>query len=179
MHNPRYLAAVLAALVFSVGAFAQGEVVRAKFVSIDGGFAIDLPNRIDESIRPVGSMSAGAGSFTWRVAEGTFTIGFVDGVSAKPGDGFSKLNDLAASVDAVQSRLGGKLIDRSEFSFDGYPGTELRIERPDGVRAIIRFILVGQRLYILTADWPAVKDEIVPRRILDSFELTDSRALIA
>lgn len=179
MHNLRYLAAVLAAFIFSSGLLAQPEIVPAKFISVDGGFVIDLPNRTDESIRPIESVTTGAGSFTWRLAEGSFTVGFVEGVSTAPREGFAKLNELAARVAAVQGRSGARVIDRCEFSFDGYPGIELRIERPGGVRAINRFILVGQRLYVLTADWPAAVNEAAPRRILDSFELNDNKVLTA
>jgi hypothetical protein len=174
----KFLAAAAAVLVFSSTGFAQ-DVVPAKFVSIDGGFRIDMPSRVDESIRPIGSMSAGAGSFSWRVREGDFTVGFVEGISVPPNEGFAKLNDLAATVDETLARSGAKLIEKCEFSFDGYPGIELRVERPGGIRAINRFILAGRRLYILTADFPAAENEAVPRKILDSFEITDSKALIA
>ena len=48
-----------------------------------------------------------------------------------------------------------------------------------GVRAINRFILAGGRLYILTADWLASANESSVRKILDSFELTNGRELLA
>ena len=182
LNNRRLYAAALLAAVWSLAVFAQdssAKIVRAKFVSVDGGFKIDLPNTINESIRPVGSISSGAGSYTWRVAEGTFTVGYVEGVSVVPSEGFRALNELAAAAEAAQQKAGAKVVDECEFSLDGAPGIELRAERPAGVRAINRFILAGGRLYILTADWPASANESSVRKILDSFELTNGRELLA
>ena len=176
------LAAVLFAAVCSFTAFAQdtpGKFIRSKFVSLDGGFTIDLPNKTDASIEPTGSLSAGAGTFTWKNDAGNFTVAFVDGISAPPEEGFAALNQLADSVASTQSSVGSKVAHRSPFSFEGHPAIELRVERPGGARAINRFILAGRRLYVLTADWPAAKDEIAARLVLDSFELIDTKALIA
>jgi hypothetical protein len=182
INNRRLFAAVLLAAVWSLAVYAQdnsGKIVTVKFVSVDGGFKIDLPNTIDESIRPVGSMSSGAGSFTWRVPEGTFTVGYVEGVSVVPGEGFRALNELAAAAEAAQAKAGAKIVDKCEFSLDGAPGIELRAERPAGIRSINRFILAGGRLFILTADWPSTSDGRSAKKILDSFELADTRALTA
>jgi hypothetical protein len=175
-------AAVLFAAACSFTAFAQdapGKFVRSKFVSLDGGFTIDLPSKTDAAIEPTGSLSAGAGTFSWKNDMGSFTVGFVDGISAPPEEGFAALNQLAESVTSTQSSSGSKVVHRSPFSFGGHPGIELRVERPNGARAINRFILVGRRLYVLTADWPASKDEPAARLILDSFEPIDTKALIA
>jgi hypothetical protein len=182
LNNRSIIAAVLFAAVCSFTAFAQdgtGKFVRSKFVSLDGGFTVDLPSRTDTSIEPAGILSAGAATFSWKNNKGNFTIGFVDGVAAPPKDGFIALNSLADTVAETQKISASKVVDRCAFSFDGYPGIELRVERSGGARAINRFILVGRRLYILTADWPATKDEAAARQILDSFELIDAKSLIA
>jgi hypothetical protein len=172
----------LFAAVCSLTAFSQdgtGKFVRSKFVSLDGGFTIDLPSRTETSIEPTGSLSSSASTFTWKNDKGNFTIGFVDGISAPPRDRFSALDTLADTVAATQKNSGSKVVDRCAFSFDGYPGVELRVERPGGARSVNRFILVGRRLYILTADWPAAKDGAAALQILDSFELIDAKSLIA
>ena len=157
----------------------SARFVPAKFVSIDGGFSIDLPNRTDASVRPIESVSMGAGTFTWHLPEGTFTVGFVEGISVLPAEGFRVLNELAAASEAAQAKTGAKVIDRCEFSFDGFPGIELRTERLGGVRSINRFILVGQKLYVIAADWSVSGNEKSVKKILDSFELADPKSLIA
>ena len=156
--------------------FAQAQVVNIKFVSIDGGFAIDLPSNVDEGVRPVGSLSSGAATFSWRISEGNFTVGFVDGVRSS-GDGYLALNVLADAVARSRGRADAKVVDRAEFTFYGNPGIELKLMR-NAMRSINRFILVKDRLYILTVDFPANRTETAIEGILDSFELIDGRALI-
>jgi|GEM_PF-5133955 len=187
LNNRSLLTAVLFAVVCSLAASAQkvdsssgGGSIRSKFTSLDGGFTIDLPSKTDDRVETVGNISSGgAGTFMWRNEKGNFAIGFVDGISSLPGEGFSALNGLADTVTAAQDNLGSRVIDRCPFSFGGYPGVELRIQRSGGKRAINRFILVGHRLYILTADWPDREDENLRRGVLDSFELIDAKALVA
>ena len=175
-------AAVLFAAVCASTAFGQsdtGRFVRSRFVSFDGGFTVDLPSRTDNSIERVGSIFSGASTFSWRYDKGNFTIGYVDDIPAIPGNGFRPLNDLADTVAATLAKTGGKVVDRCPFSFNGYPGIELRIDRRAGSGSINRFILVGHRLYILTADWPLEGSEAASRQVLDSFDLIDTKALVA
>jgi hypothetical protein len=54
---------------------------------------------------------------------------------------------------------------------------ELRIKRPQGW-AINRLVVVKRRLFVITADWVDGDGENAAA-ILDSFELIDSRQLIA
>lgn len=182
LNNRSFIAAVLFAAVCSFTAFAQdgtGKFVRSKFVSLDGGFTVDLPSKTDTSIQPIGILSSGAATFSWKNDKGNFTIGFVDGIAAPPKDGFIALNKLADTVAETQKISASKVVDRCAFSFDGYPGVELRVQRSGGARAINRFILVGRRLYILAADWPGAKDEAAVRQVLDSFQLIDAKSLVA
>lgn len=172
------VSAVLVAAVFAVSAFAQkADVINAKFVSVDGGFMIDLPSNIDTGVRPVGNLDTGAGTYTWHVPEGAFTIGFVDGIRAED-KSFAVLNEFANSVTATQAKAGGKVTERVEFSHNGNAGIQLRIKRGEAF-ALNRFILVKNRLYIITADFPRAGGEPAVTAILDSFEVIDSRSLIA
>ncbi len=164
-----FLAATLTTSVYA-------DIMNAKFVSFDGGFTIDLPTNIDQGVRPVGSMSTDAATYTWNVNEGNFTVGFVNGIRGA-NDAFKVLNDLADTVSASLTKAGGTITERIEFNSSGHPGIQLRVKRDDGF-SINRFLLVNDRLYILTVNWKrgAEGSRI---RILDSFEVIDTKALIA
>jgi hypothetical protein len=178
MNKRRGLVTAVLVAAFAVSAFAQkADVVNAKFVSVDGGFMIDLPGSIDTGVRPVGSLDTGAGTFTWHVPEGRFTVGYVDGIRGED-KSFAVLNEFADSVTATQTKGGGKITERTEFSYNGSAGIQLRIRRGEAF-AVNRFILVKNRLYIITADFPRADGEPAVNAILDSFEVIDSRSLVA
>lgn len=177
MHYKRsFFLAVLITAVCSGPLFAQATA-KAKFVSQDGGFAIDLPRNTSVGLQPIGIVAIGANSYEWETAEGRFTVSYIEG-SFPPDEGASTLNSLAHAVISEQRTAGGKLTARREFEFDGNPAIELQIDRPD-TRAINRFILVKNKLYVLTGDVPQDSDGKAAARILDSFELIDSATLIA
>ena len=178
MFKRSFVSAVLFTAALSVSVFSQtARLVDAKFVSHDGGFAIDLPSRMDGGVRPIGDLNGGAGTYSWNVPEGSFTVGFVEGLQVT-GDSFRVLNDFADRVILTQSKTGGKTMERVEFSFDGNPGVQLRIRRGK-INAINRFILVKSRLYILTANFDGPDGEDDVTAILDSFEVLENRSLIA
>ena len=165
--------------VFFVAALsisANADIWNARFVSLDGGFSIDLPTSIDQGVRPVGSMSTGAATYTWKVPEGDFTVGFVNEIRGA-NDAFLVLNELADTVSASIAKAGGTLTERIEFNSSGNPGIQLKIARSDSF-SINRFILVNDRLYILSVNWKE-GTESSRVRILDSFEVIDTKALIA
>jgi len=178
MFKRSFVSAVLFTAALSVSVFSQtSSLVSAKFVSRDGGFAIDLPSNMDGGVRPVGDLNGGAGTYSWNVPDGSFTVGFVEGMHVS-GDSFSVLNDFADRVTGSQSRTGGKIIERIEFSLDGDPGIQLKIRRGK-INAINRFILARNRLYVLTADFDDSDGDDSVTAILDSFELLENRSLIA
>ena len=168
-----YLAVFLAA-AFNIPAL--GQIVDAKFVSYEGGFTIDLPSTIDQGVRPVANMSHGAATYSWKLPDGNFTIGFVDGIRPYQ-DGFDVLNELSDKVTLSLSKTGGKITERIEFNYDGHPGIQITVNRGDHP-SINRFILAGNRLYTLVADHGPGSGNIW-LRVMDSFEIIDAKALIA
>jgi hypothetical protein len=168
-----YLAFFLTA-AFSISA--PGQIVDAKFVSYEGGFTIDLPSTIDQGVRPVGNISHGAATYSWKLPDGDFTIGFVDGIRPYQ-DGFDVLNELSDKVTLSLSKTGAKITERIEFNYDGHPGIQVTVNRGKGP-SINRFILAGNRLYTLVADHRPDSGKIW-LRVMDSFEIIDAKALIA
>src|SRR5437763_15317497 len=98
MFKRSFVSTVLFTVALSVSVFPQtARVISAKLVSQDGGFAIDLPSRMDGGVLPVGDLNGGAGTYSWNVPEGSFTVGFVEGLHVT-GDSFRVLNDFADRV---------------------------------------------------------------------------------
>jgi hypothetical protein len=167
------LLAVLLAAVFSISLSAQ---TKAKFVSQDGGFTIDLPREGYQGVEPVGDLTSGAGTYAWVTDDGQFSVSYLEGVfSMQTAD--QSLDSLANVIVGSPANRKAKILERHRFVIAGNPVIELRIQRPEGL-AINRLIMVKRRLYVLTADW--VKgDGTAPAQILDSFQLFDSKMLIA
>ena len=168
-------AVLVAAVLCIMCSTAFADTVRV--VSVEGGFMIDLPPDADAEENSIGDADSGAAAFMWHTANGDFTIGFVDGMrrSAEPAAFFAELNK---TVVRDQRRAGARVLEKTDLSFEGNPGMELRLQRGDSV-VVERFILVKNRLYVLTADMTAIDSADEAAHILDSFELIDGTALIA
>ena len=138
---------------------------------------IELPSDANSGVLPIGSLSSGAGSYTWKVPEGKITVSFVEGFHGF-NDGFAVVNDFADSVTASLNKTDGSVTERTEFSFNGHPGLELRIKRNAGC-SINRFILAGDRLYILTGNFARDDNDFRILEILDTFQTMDHGNLIA
>ena len=167
-----FLAALLAA-VCSVSSHGQ---TRAKFVSQDGGFTIDLPREGMQEIEPIGDLTSGAGSYAWVTDDGQYSVSYLEGAFPMRSAN-SSLAKLAEVIINSPANRQSKILGRREFLVDGNPVIELRIKRAGG-SAINRLIMVKRRLYVLTADWPE-GDGSGAEQILNSFQLIDSKALIA
>ncbi len=172
----KLVSAVFLAAAFCVTCHAA-PADTVHIVSVEGGFMIDLPPEVDGGESPVGDAGSGATAFSWHTTDGNFTIGFIDGIrrSAAPAAFLAELN---RTVSSNQRRSGAHMIDKTNLSFEGNPGIELRLKRGDSF-VIERFILVKNRLYILTADITADDSADAAAQILDSFELIDGTSLIA
>lgn len=167
------LLAVLLTAVFSVSIVGQ---TNAKFVSQDGGFAIDLPREGYQGVEPVGDLNSGSGTYAWVTEDGQFSVSYVEGAFPMR-TATESLNTLADVILKSPANQRSILISRRQFVADGNPVIELRIKRPQGL-AINRLVLVKRRLFVITADW-ADGDGNDASVILDSFKIVDSRSLVA
>ena len=160
-------------MVCSISLSAQ---TKAKFVSPDGGFTIELPKEGLQGVDPVGDLNSGAGSYAWITDDGQFSISYLE-------KAFPVLNaneSLKALADVIlKSPLNraATIVSRRQFEKGGNPTIELRLKRPGG-SAINRLIVVKGRLYVLTADW-VDGDGAAAISALDSFQLVDRSSLIA
>jgi hypothetical protein len=165
--------AVLLAAVYSTTLVGQ---TKAKFVSQDGGFSIDLPREGYRSIEPVGDLTSGAGTYAWVTQDGQFTVSYLEGAFSVEHAAMS-LNKLADTIISGPANFRAQVLSRKQFSLNDCPAIDLRIKRST-VSAINRLVVVKRRLYVITADW-VDGDGSSAARILDSFELIDGRLLIA
>lgn len=167
------LMAVLLAAVCSVSMFGQ---TKAKFVSQDGGFTIDLPREGYQGVEPVADFNSGSGTYAWMTDDGQFSVSYVEGdfPIMTAGDSLNTLADVILRSAANQRVT---LLSRKQFVVDGNPVIELRIKREQG-SAINRLVMVKHRLFVITADW-SDGDGKNASDILESFKIVDSRLLIA
>src|SRR3954469_14115791 len=165
-----------AAALTAVLSFPASGQTKAKFVSQDGGFTIDLPREGYQGVEPVGDLTSGAGTYAWVTNDGQFSVSYLEGAfSVQTAE--QSLDSLADVIVGSPVNRQAKILERRRFVTDGNPVVELRIQRPTGL-AVNRLIMVKRRLYVLTADW--VKgDGTGPAQIIDSFQLFDSKMLIA
>jgi len=167
------LLAVILAAVCSISLYGQ---TKAKFVSQDGGFTIDLPKDGYQGVEPVGYLTSGAGSYAWVTDDGQFSVSYLEGAfsSHNADESLAKLADVILNSPVNRQ---AKILSRQSFVRDGNPVIEFKLKRTGGF-AINRLIMVKRRLYVLTADWVA-GDSSAATNILDSFQLVDAKALIA
>jgi hypothetical protein len=165
--------AILVLMVCSISLSAQ---TKAKFVSPDGGFTIDLPKEGLQGVDPVGDLNSGAGTYAWMTDNGQFSVSYLE--NAFPASSANEsLKALAAMILKSPINAAAVVVSRRQFEKDGNPTIELRLKRQGG-SAINRLIVVKRRLYVLTADW-VEGDGAAATSALDSFQLVDGSLLIA
>jgi hypothetical protein len=154
-------------------------VSGAIFVSMEGGFSIDLPNQFShvDDIDPVPGSVKGGSNFTWRLKDAAYAAGFIDRILT-PMQGLTLVDDLVSQYTEKAQGGGGKLVSRTEFMLGGHRGLAVTVARPTFVSQA-RYLLVGQRVYVLTAGWLPGNDGAEQIKILDSFRLMDAAAIIA
>lgn len=167
------LTAILLIAFCSVSISSQ---TKAKFVSQDGGFTIDLPREGYQGIEPIGDLTSGAGTYAWVTDDGQFSVSYLEGAfSIQNAD--ASLNTLADTIINSAINRQSKILSRRQFVSNGDPVVELKIKRPQGF-AINRLVMFKRRLFVITADWKD-GDGKAAANILDSFTVVDGRSLIA
>ena len=167
------LTAILLIAFCSVSTSGQ---TKAKFVSQDGGFTIDLPREGYQGIEPVGDLTSGAGTYAWVTDDGQFSVSYLEGAfSIQNAD--ASLNTLADTIINSAINRQSQILSRRRFVSNGDPVVELKIKRPQGF-AINRLVMFKRRLFVITADWND-GDGKAAADILDSFTVVDGRSLIA
>src|SRR3954464_5740838 len=115
--------AVLLAAVFSISLSAQ---TKAKFVSQDGGFTIDLPREGYQGVEPVGDLTSGAGTYAWVTDDGQFSVSYLEGAfSWRTAE--QSLDSLADVIVGSTVNRQAKMIERRRFVSGGNPVVELRL----------------------------------------------------
>jgi len=167
---------LLAVALTAVVSFSTFGQTKAKFISQDGGFTIDLPREGFQGVEPVGDLNSGAGTYAWVTDDGQFSVSYLEGAFPIQ-TATDSLNTLADIILKSPVNRQAQLLSRRQFVANGDPVVELRIKRPQGT-AINRLVMFKRRLFVITADW--IKgDGRNAAAILDSFEIMDFRSMIA
>ena len=172
--------------VLTSGVAGQAPVVTmpaatpSPFISIDGGFTIDLPSwPVSEQPLPkVAGESAGGLMFVWRLDGGRqYQVAYVDRILTESSR-TTLLDRLADDLVNEMTKLGQTLLDRKKFAFKQHSGMDLRFTVDAGTGQS-RYILAGNRLYILSTGWPLGKLSEAYLKPFDSFDLIDRNEAIA
>src|SRR3954452_21883958 len=96
---------------------------KAKFVSQDGGFTIDLPREGYQGIEPIGDLTSGAGTYAWVTDDGQFSVSYLEGAFSIQNADVS-LNALADTIISSPINRQSKLLGRRQFVSNGDPVVE-------------------------------------------------------
>ena len=149
-----------------------------KFVSLEAGFSIDLPNSIRSysGNKPIQGATKGGSNFSWQGQEGVFVIGYDDLLT--PQNAFEVVRKSAEGFVADRVADGAKVLYNKEKTIDGNKGLEIRFGLASGSSMLMRYLLVNQKVFILRTVWAQGKDGVNEIKILDSFKVIDRKAII-
>lgn len=153
---------------------------KENFVSLDGGFTIALPqqNNSFTGIKATAGVNKGGSQFTWTVPQGSFLVAYVDRILSTQ-ESKQVLQSSAERVIQGLNNEGSKLISKNEIYSNNHPGIEIVILSKSNEFGVLRYILVENRLFILTTGWKDSENGREQLKILDSFRLVDSKAIVA
>ena len=155
------------------------QTAPSTFLSLDGGFSVDLPIYLSafEGIRPIPNVSNGGSKYTWKGSAGYFTIAFVTPLNIQT-DLKAYLKEADERSIAKLSKLGASVISRTETDVDGFPASDIKFSA-DGGTYLSRSINAREKYYVLTTYWKENEDGSARLKILDSFKLIDSKSILA
>ena len=149
------------------------------FVSLQGRFTISLPKHFYSYSGIATNVPEGrieGDSFSWRTAEGTFEVSYMDLPAA--------LATKAVFDRSLDNKLllnrKAKLTGERNISLTGNVGRETRFETPEGIQ-IVRTYLAGNRLYevSVTLANSLKSKESSAVRVLDSLRLLSQAEVAA
>ncbi|MBS1794386.1 MAG: hypothetical protein JSS81_11060 [Acidobacteria bacterium] len=177
---------LIVSLFALAGASTFGQTPRgaSRFVSVYGGFGLDLPAtpNLARGVRNDDEPDRGAGMiYAWELGNVVYTALYLDPPDAPTAPtaaakaGYLKENN--ASVRATIQKYDGKILAEKPFRLGTNRGTEIVATLGAG-RMIVRNLQAGARKFSIQAVIRDLRDETRARKILDSFRLTDGRAVI-
>jgi len=174
---------LIAALTIAIlsPATAQSSATT-RFVSLEGRFAIALPDRADvrRMNMPTPFGYAHGHQHEWETKEGSFGVGYADTFQrvSKPED-VKKFFDAAAErFRNVAAANGFKIGEPKKITLDERPGIEQRADLP-AATVIRRLFLVSRRVYetAVVLKNNQRKSEGAAIGVLDSFRLLTDREI--
>src|SRR6478672_10362719 len=109
------LLAVALTAVCSISTLGQ---TKARFVSQDGGFTIDLPREGYQGVEPVGDLNSGAGTYAWVTDDGQFSISYLEGAFPIQ-TAADSLNTLADLIFKSPVSRQAQILSRRQFVANG------------------------------------------------------------
>jgi hypothetical protein len=151
----------------------------SDFISIAGGFSIDLPSQGYNSnpVKSTEGVNKGGEQYDWRQPSGSFSVAYVDRVTAEGGQQF--IEQLAKNLIVRTTESGGSLIEKKNRLFEGRTALEIRFRLSDGMIDLTRYYLIGKRLFMLNAGWKESDNGTAQIKILDSFKVIAVNAALA
>lgn len=145
-----------------------------KFVSMEGGFSVDLPEQKDDRTDLTYLFMRGKddGSFTWRNQQRTISILCFNEIF-KPTDAKEILKEYIERGTSSSPTSQATLLSKKDFKLFGNPGIELKWKFPT-TTVLTRTVMATNRLCVLRAGWPEPDGGAEQIRVLDSFQFVDN-----
>ena len=166
---------LISAIIIAIISPAQPAAAAPRFVSLEGRFAISLPDQSSSrrlSI-PTPFGNAYGQLYEWQTKDGTFGVGYAD--SFQP---FKDPELIKQFFDAAAERFrklavanGGNIAVVKKITLDQHPGIEQRADVFTG-SFIQRTYLVSRRIYeTVVVMNKSQRDESTVAKVLDSFKV--------
>jgi hypothetical protein len=167
------ITAIITALLSPAQQQTRSAVDAPRFVSLDGGFSISLPERFEKQTRlviPTPRDVAYGRLYEWQDKGVTFGVGYARSYQpiGEPKQFFDVTTEHFKGLTKV---FNGDFDGVKEITLDNHPGIEQRAKLSKGA-FIQRTYLVPPRIYqTLLVVTNSKRDEIAALRVLDSFKL--------
>jgi hypothetical protein len=163
-----------------------------NFVSVDGGFAIDLPKAkvsIEKVERDYGDWFSRGEAVKWQVADNppNFVVQYskFEATSGMFGAPPKKLTqklktsqiDIFGKALSAEANKNGSMYKETAYSANGMVGKEWHLIAQD-YRSIMRIFFVKNTYYFIAARFSQSEDEETIRKTLDSFRLLTRQEVI-
>jgi hypothetical protein len=167
------ITALLVALLIPAPQQTRSAVDAPRFVLLEGGFSIALPERFKQQTRlaiPTPSGSAHGNLYEWQTKDVTFGVGYA--VAYRPIGEPQPFFDLAIEIfKKLTTVMNGDFAGVKKITLDNHPGIEQRAKFSKGA-FIQRTYLVPPRIYqTLVVVTNSKRDEGTALSVLDSFKL--------
>lgn len=156
------------------------QSVWKPFSSKEGGFTVLMPGTPSQIKLPIDSQEGATTLIGFRVIrknEANYMVGYADVPAGVKLNTLAERNKFLTEVaTGFSTSLQGRILNQQTVNLGRYPGREIRVQFPQGVKGRQRLYLVNRRLYqlvVMTGKESSLSKSI--QGFMDSFKLLSQR----